>query len=123
MNKRSLISRILLIIGSICMLLGAIDPLEGSVIILFGIILVTIGIFLKNPPRRETRFWSLTFALILFGVAAMFVLSAFGGFGGDSAISWWWAILILPYPIGWLLGIGGLIARVIKYFKSNPKTA
>jgi hypothetical protein len=122
MGRHPLISRILLIIGGAAMLVGAIDPLEGSVVILIGNILILIGILLNKKTQQEVRFWTLTFVLTLFGIAAMFILSALGGFGGESELSWWWAVLILPYPIGWLLGIGGLISRVYKHYIHRPKT-
>jgi hypothetical protein len=41
------------------------------------------------------------------GVAALWIISSFGGVGGTSHLSVWWAALMLPYPIGWLLGLFG----------------
>ena len=41
--------------------------------------------------------------LILIGVIALWVLSSLGGFGGESDLAWGWGLLILPYPIGWLI--------------------
>lgn len=35
------------------------------------------------------------------GVGWLFILSAMGGFGGDTGRGAWWALTILPYPIGW----------------------
>ena len=40
-------------------------------------------------------------------MGALWGLSALGGFGGNSGHSNWWAVLILPYLIGWLMGIWG----------------
>ncbi len=120
MNLSTGLSRILVIVGGLGMLLGAIDPLEGSVVILVGSGLVTLGIFLRKNNRLGLRYWLLTFLLVVFGVAAMFVISAFGGFGGGSDLSWWWGVLILPYPIGWLMGMVNLIARLIGYIRRRP---
>ena len=47
------------------------------------------------------------FILIALGVVALWGLSSGGGFGGDSERSMWWGLLVLPYPIGWSLGIWG----------------
>jgi hypothetical protein len=48
-------------------------------------------------------------ALIAVGVAALFGLSAIGGFGGPSGRSMWWGLLLLPYPIGWVIGLLGAV--------------
>ena len=51
--------------------------------------------------------------MMVFGVIFLFYLSSLGGF---PPLSWWWGILILPYPIGWLMLVTTLIVRAI-----NPK--
>ena len=114
MNARNVWSRILTGVGTLAMLVGAIDPLEGSVIILAGSALVLTGAFLGNSEPRVRADWVWVFGLIVFGVAAMFVLSAFGGIGGRSGHSMWWGLLILPYPIGWVMGIVNLASRLIR---------
>jgi len=48
------------------------------------------------------------------GVAAMFALSSIGGIGGESGRSMWWGILILPYPVGWVMGMASLLARLVR---------
>ena len=47
------------------------------------------------------------FILIAIGVGALWGLSMAGGFGGRSGRSMWWGVLILPYLIGWSMGIWG----------------
>ena len=37
------------------------------------------------------------------GVLALWILSALGGFGGESYLSYGWGVLILPYPVGWMM--------------------
>jgi len=114
MNARGLWSRILLIVGSIAMLVGVLDPLEGSVVILAGSGLVALGTFLGQIGRQLLLYWILIFILIAVGVGAMFVLSAFGGIGGTSGHSMWWGVLILPYPVGWIMGIVSLLFRLVR---------
>lgn len=106
-NPRSLWSRILTILGSIAMLVGAVDPLEGSVIILPGSLLVALGTWLGSTEKRLVSYRVTVFILIAIGVAAMWALSSVGGFGGHSGRSMWWGVLILPYLIGWSMGIWG----------------
>jgi uncharacterized membrane protein len=53
------------------------------------------------------------FVLIAVGVGAMFLVSAWGGFGGTSKRSMWWGVLILPYPLGWIMGIVSLLFRLV----------
>jgi hypothetical protein len=107
MNARSLWSRILVIVGSIAMLVGALDPMEGSVIILPGSGLVALGTFLGQSERRRIAYRMWVFILIAIGVGAMWGLTMVGGFGGNSGRSMWWGVLILPYLIGWSMGIWG----------------
>ena len=103
------------------MLIGAIDPMEGSLIILPGSGLVALGTFLGKSSRGTIIYWIWIFGLIVVGVGALFGLSAIGGFGGKTGRSMWWGILILPYPIGWVLGIANLLARLVRrWFKSPP---
>jgi hypothetical protein len=113
MNARSLWYRTLVVVGGVAMLLGAIDPLEGSVIILVGCALVLLGMFLGQQERRVLLYWAAAFLLIVLGVAAMFALSAFGGVGGTSGHSVWWGVLVLPYPVGWIMGMASLVLRLV----------
>ena len=114
MNTRRPWSRILVIVGGIAMLVGALDPLEGSLVILAGSGLVTLGMFLGNTERSLLNYWIWISLLIAVGVGALFGLSAIGGFGGTSGRSMWWGVPILPYPVGWIMGIVSLSTRLIK---------
>jgi len=107
MNVRILWSRILSTVGSIAMLVGAIDPLEGSLLILPGSGLIALGTFLGQGERRVFIYRIWVFILIAIGVGALWGLSAVGGIGGSSGHSNWWAVLILPYLIGWYMGLWG----------------
>ena len=100
-------ARILLIAGYLAMLIGAIDPMEGSFIILPGSGLLVLSSYLAGQQRSTVIFRMWVFFLILFGVAALWLLSALGGIGGDSAYSMWWGLLMLTFPIGWSMGIWG----------------
>ncbi|NTW29139.1 MAG: hypothetical protein HGA39_07230 [Coriobacteriia bacterium] len=114
MRARSLWSRILVVVGGIGMLLGAVDPLEGSVVILVGSAMVLLGILLGQEERRVLLYWAAVFALIALGVAAMVALSAVGGIGGTSGHSMWWGVLVLPYPVGWIMGMASLLFRLVR---------
>lgn len=107
MNARKLWSRILVIVGSIAMLVGALDPMEGSLIILPGSGLVALGTFLGQSERRLIAYRVWVFILIAIGVGALWGQSMIGGIGGDSGRSMWWGVLVLPYLIGWSMGIWG----------------
>jgi hypothetical protein len=107
MNARKLWSRILIVVGSIAMLVGALDPMEGSLVILPGSGLVALGAFLAQNERRWIAYRVWVFILIAIGVGAMCGLTRVGGFGGNSGRSNWWGLLMLPYLIGWSMGIWG----------------
>jgi hypothetical protein len=103
MNTLARWPRVLLVIGLAAMLIGAADPLEGSVIILPGSGLVALGAHFGGSAQRRRLWWA--FGLIAAGVGIMFALSAVGGVGGSTGRSVWWALLALPYPIGWIAGL------------------
>ena len=108
-------TRIFYIIGIIALIIGALDPMEGSVVIVAGSAAITFSTYLSKD-KHFSMFLSTTI-MIIFGVSSLFYLSSLGGFGGSSTLSSWWGILILPYPIGWLINIILLIIR----WKQNKK--
>jgi purine-cytosine permease-like protein len=119
MNTRRLWSRILIIVGGIAMLLGTLDPLEGSLLILPGSGLVALGLFVGKAEHRLLRYWVWVFILIAVGVGALFGLSAVGGIGGKSGHSMWWGVLLLPYVVGWIMGLASAISALIRFFKAR----
>jgi hypothetical protein len=106
-SARGIWSRIIIVVGSIAMLLGALDPMEGSVAILVGSGLVALGTFLSQGERQWLAYRLWVFLLIVIGVGALWGLSMVGGIGGKSGHSMWWGVLILPYLVGWSMGIWG----------------
>lgn len=103
-------SRLLVGVGLVLMLLGAIDPLEGSVVILGGSALAAIGAFVSRTHRFRLQLTAL--ALTAVGVAALFGLSAVGGVGGHTGRSFWWLLVCVPYPVGWLMGLVGAVRKL-----------
>jgi hypothetical protein len=97
----------LVIVGLVLMLIGVADPLEGSVVSSAGSGMAALGAHADNSRHRFLVYWSA--ALIAIGVGAIWGLSAIGGIGGRSGHSAWWGSLILPYPVGWILGLIGAI--------------
>ncbi|NUO01862.1 MAG: hypothetical protein HUU01_14755 [Saprospiraceae bacterium] len=109
MNKLML-SKTMAIIGFVAMLLGAIDPLEGSIVIGMGAgLLALAALFLQH---RYRRWLYLSFLLIVLGFAAMLILTWMGGIGGDTGHSLAWGLFVLPYPVGWVMG---LVAGVLMF--------
>ena len=79
--------RILVILGLFGMVIGALDPLEGSVIILPCVAIAALGVWMGHTRRRKLVYAGV--ALVAWGVAGMFLLSAIGGVGGTSGRSAW----------------------------------
>jgi len=100
------------IIGVIALIIGVVDPLEGSVVIMFGSALLALSAYVTSD--RHSKIFTVSLIMIVVGVAFLFYFSSLGGFGGTSTLSWWWGLLILPFPIGWLTIIIVLIRRAIK---------
>ena len=107
MNKRLLVAKIILLTGFAAMVLGGIDPMEGVFLIFPGSVLLAFGAWLSGMPRRWLAY--MAFILMAVSFAALLLLSALGGFGGSAPLlrSNWWALLLLPYPIGWMMGVAG----------------
>lgn len=110
-------ARILVILGLFGMVVGALDPLEGSIVILPGVGMVTLGAFLAKSRYRKLLGGS--FVLVAFGVGAMLATSAVGGIGGNSGRSMWWGLVMLPYPVGWIIGLVGAILWLVQTFKRS----
>jgi hypothetical protein len=109
--------RIMFIVGIIALLAGTLDPLEGSVVILAGSILIAASTFLRKD--LQWKIFMISAFLILIGVTFLFYVSSLGGIGGNSGRSWWFGILLLPYPIGWLTIV---IALIIRFFRKRTTT-
>ena len=105
-------TRVIYITGVVALIIGLIDPLEGSIVIAAGSVLIALATYLTHDRHR--KLFLLSTILIAIGVSFMFYLSSRGGFGGSSKLSWWWGLLVLPYPIGWIMAIVLLIVRLTK---------
>ena len=112
--------RVLVVAGLTAMVLGALDPLEGSLLILPGTGLAALGALLSHSRFRRSLYWS--FALVSIGVAALWGMSAMGGIGGPGQRSMWWALVLLPYPVGWVLGLVGVVRELREPPPSSPAT-
>jgi hypothetical protein len=108
MKEKPIWTRIAFIVGTIVFIVGTIDPLEGSVLILAGSFLFALSAYFTGD--RYFKLFLTYFVMMVVGVFFLFYLSSFGGFG-EGALSWWWSILVLPYPLAWLLTVITLIIR------------
>jgi len=115
MNARMVWSRILVIVGLVLVLAGALDPLEGSLVILAGSAMVLLSAYLARSRHRRLLLWG--FVLLAAGVGALWVMDSLGGLGGSTGRSMWWALVLLPYPVGWIVSLVGAILRLIESFK------
>ena len=83
-------------------------------VIVAGAGLVAFGTVLSGSGSKLVTYWSWIFRFIAVGVGALFFLSAVGGIGGPEGHSMRWGLLIVPYPIGWVLGVANLVSRLIR---------
>ena len=109
--------RILYVVGVIAFIIGSIDPLEGSVVIAAGASMIALSTYLTQD--RHWKMFLASLIMIITGTVCLFYFSALGGFGGSSELSWWWATLILPYPIGWIINVVLFIVKGIRKRKEN----
>jgi len=112
MKEKAKWTRVIYIIGVVALIVGALDPLEGAVLIMAGSALLALSTYVSSD--RHSKIFTTSLIMIVIGVAFLFYFSSLGGFGGTSSLSWWWGLLILPFPIGWVTIITVLIRRAIK---------
>ncbi len=110
------------IMGAVAIVIGVVDPMEGSVLILAGSVAVTLAMWLQSRDTRKRAYWAATSAAIALGVMWLFLLSSVGGFGGTSKLSKWWGLLLLPYPLGWIAAIIGLVREVRHWREHRAST-
>lgn len=99
--------RALLWAGTGALVVGAIDPLEGSLVLVAGAGAATLAAHLAHLRARRRLDWGL--ALAALGVAVLWAMSAVGGVGSSTGRTYWWLLLLAPYPAGWLLSLSGAV--------------
>jgi hypothetical protein len=105
MTTRERWGRGLFSLGAIAMLAGAVDPVEGSLAILPGSALMALGASMAGMERSAVRYGRVAFVLVAIGVGFLWGTSMRGGFGGPSGLSPGWGLLLVPYPVGWVMGV------------------
>jgi hypothetical protein len=101
----------------VLLVIGTLDPMEGSILIAIASVLAAIRAGLDSD--QQYSFFLYTASVCVTGVFFLFFFSSFGGFGGEAGISWWWGLLVLPYPVAWLSLIILLIRSAIRSRKSS----
>lgn len=110
--------RIIYIIGVIALIIGALDPLEGSLVIDTGAVFIVLSSFLMQDRHRKV--FLISAIMIFVGVFSLWLVSSLGGY--DPKREWWWNVLIIPYPLGWVIFIVTLVLRAMEQFKQkHPK--
>jgi hypothetical protein len=98
---------------------GAIDPLEGSVVILVASTLVALGTHLEGSRYRRMAAWGVV--LVVIGFATIWIMTAIGGVGGSTGRSLWWATLVTPFAIGWVLGVVAAVRAHLDQHRNRPQ--
>jgi uncharacterized membrane protein YhaH (DUF805 family) len=80
--------------------------------------LVALGAFLGKSRFRRLMYWSLV--LVFIGVAALWMSSAVGGFGGDTGHPHWWGLLVVPYAVGGVMGLVGAVCASVEALRRMP---
>ena len=95
------IRRWLPIAGLAVTFLAVLDPLEGFPFVLIGGVLTVMAAIQEQSPRLPLAIWGLAIAAV--GCAALIGLSLAGGVGPAAGRSWWWLVVLAPYPTGVVL--------------------
>lgn len=110
MSERVKWYRVVFIIGVAATVIGAIDPMEGSVVIAMASICLALSTYYMRD--RYAKIFIVAAIMVVFSVAALWYVSSLGGF--DPKKEWWWTVILIPYPVGWLISIITLIVRWVK---------
>lgn len=102
-----LAARIMVPLGFAAVIVGGVDAMEGVFLIAPGSVMLAFGALLGGTHHRRIAYVSV--ALILLSFALLLGLSALGGFGGKAPLlrSNWWGLLLVPYPVGWMMSVAG----------------
>lgn len=122
-RPRMLAYRVLCIGGLAVMLFGVVvlDLVEGAVVILAGSGLVALGAFLGGSRFRKIAYWS--FGLMLVGVGATWIVSAPGNFRGQSELTGWWILVVVPYVLGVIAGLVGAVRASVEALRGVNRSA
>lgn len=112
--------RWLVAVGLVGLVVGAVDPLEGSVVVLVGSGCVAFGTHLEGSRHRKTAAWG--FVLVLAGFSVMLTVTAIGGVGGSTGRSPWWATLVTPFAVGWVLGLVAGVRAHVDAYRAGPRS-
>jgi len=91
------------------MAIGILDPIDRAVIILSGAALAVLGALLGRSRYRILLCWS-------FGLMAASVGAILGGLGGRPGPSMQWALMVLPFPLGFIMGVVAAVLMVKESF-------
>lgn len=91
----------MVVLGSIGILIGIIDPLEGALLIFPGSGMIALGAYLAQTPRRRLVYCA--FLLSGSSIAAALGMSYLWHGIPDR-----WTLVLLPYPIGWMMDVVGV---------------
>lgn len=112
MKKKIRWSKILFTIGVIAMFVGIFNPIRLFLIVTIGAVLVTLSA-LAERDRHRYLYLAFTF-LIITGAFFIHYMSLLGEY--NVAGEWWWNLMILPYPIGWILIMAMLLVRLVRKY-------
>jgi hypothetical protein len=87
----------------------------GAVLIAAGSFLLAVQVRLSRDSRR--RLYFTTALMILVGVFFLFYFSERGGLVKGQLSGWW--LLMLPYPVGWMITVSSLLDTSIRKRRSR----
>jgi formylglycine-generating enzyme len=102
----------------------AIEPWDfGLILVLPGSGMVVLGALLGKGQRGMIRYWIWVFILIAFSVASVIALLALERVGGHTLrrLAGWVEAMVLPYAVGWVMGLIGMIVMFVRYFNLKMK--
>ena len=85
------------------------DQFPFSSFICFSICLALSPYYMHD---RYAKIFIVAAIMVVCSVAALWYISSLGGY--DPKKEWWWNVILIPYPVGWLISIITLIVRWVK---------
>lgn len=117
MNARARWSRGVAVAAMAALAIGTLDPLEGFPLLVAGALMGSAASHLAGGVRRVPLLTGAV--LVVAGAAALVTVSSMGGFG-PHALPWSWAAVLLPYPVGYVFTLYGLVRLLLDLFRAQP---
>jgi len=112
MKKKINWTRTLFTVGVIALFVGIFNPMGWYIIVTAGAVMITLAA-LAEQDRHRYIYLASTF-LVIIGSLLIYYMSLLGSYEVQG--EWWWNLMVLPYPIGWIVIMAMLLIKLVQKY-------